>query len=71
MITRRLGRVLVRGVTEDFPLQLGEKIRVKQPNGTTHEYRLVGLNHSDGFVAEVTLKTPTTNKPKIGVSTRG
>ncbi len=70
MITRRLGRATVQGATEDFPLKLGERIRIKQPNGTTHEYHLVGMVH-DSYVAEVTLKTPTTNKPKIGVFTRG
>lgn len=71
MLTRRLGRTTVRGVTEDFPLKLGERFRIRQPNGTAHEYHLIA-SHKDGyFVADVLLKTPTTNKPKIGAITRG
>lgn len=71
MITRYLGVRTVRGVTEDFPLHIGEKLRVKQPNGTTHEYRLTAQGKDGEFVAQVTLKTPTTNKFRIGARTRG
>lgn len=61
MIVRRLGRRIVRGVNEEFPLKLGDVLRVKNPDGTFLKYRMVGIE-----VAEVTHHTPTTNKFQIG-----
>lgn len=61
MIVRNLGRRSVIGLTEDFPLKLGDVIRVTNPDGTFLKYKMVGA-----IAAVVTHHTPTTNKFKIG-----
>lgn len=61
MIVTRLGRRQVMAVNEDFPIKLGDVLRVKYPDGTFLKYRMVGAT-----VAEVTHHRPTTNKFKVG-----